>query len=648
MATDKKWYVTTPIYYVTARPHLGSLYSTLIADVITRWHQLKGERTFFVTGTDEHGQKIAQAAEKAGKQPKEFVDGFIQAYKDTWKSYEISYNHFIRTTDTYHVHAVQQWLTDLQKKGDIYKASYEGWYCTPCETFLTEQEVVEQQKNGINDPLCVSCGRVTSYISEETYFFRLSAYQDRLLKFYAEHPDFIAPKERLNEVINFVKKGLKDLSISRTTVTWGIPFPGDDAHVTYVWADALNNYITAVGYGQSAREKEFKMWWPADVQVLGKDIVRFHAIYWPAFLMASDLALPKQLLVHGWITVADQKMSKSLGNVVDPQELLQRYGADAVRYYLMRHIAVTQDGNFSISDLEQAITSDLANDLGNLLHRMITLALKNEQQHIVSPAVWSDDALALRDHMLDMMQEVQEYMSEYLFHMALARVWKGINQVNAYFHAKEPWKLAKTDMAAFKEVIAATCESLYTIAYVLWPIMPEKMSELLASLGMKISHDTDMITELSLGNWHHIFNLLHQKPLFIKPEPVEAIVEQNGSSKPAEQVEIANYITIDDVIKVELIVGAITACEPVEGSDKLYKMQVDFGAKGMRQILAGIQKYYSVDELIGKQGIFVFNLKPRKMVGLESQGMMLLAKAEDGTMKMATVAQPVPNGTRLQ
>lgn len=427
-------------------------------------------KNFFLTGTDEHGQKIAQAAQQVGKDPQSFVDHFIPAYQKVWREYDIAYDYFMRTTDHDHIKAVQVWITQLLEKGDIYKSFYTGWYCTPCETYVTEKD--EQVQGEAH--LCPSCGRPTQLVSEEAYFFRLSAYQDRLLELYERHPHFITPKERLNEVISFVRAGLKDLSISRTTVSWGIPFPGDEKHTVYVWADALNNYITAIGWGNPAREAQFDAWWPANLQIMGKDIIRFHAVYWPAFLMAVGLPLPKTLLVHGWIKVGEQKMSKSLGNAVDPQLLYEQYGADAVRYYLMRHMAITQDSSFSIGELEQALSSELADDLGNLLNRMLTLAEKNGIKQVMPVELLDEQTLALRNECWSMIGEYAHHMNDSLFHMALARLWRFINQTNSYFHAREPWKLAKSDRAAFEQVLFATCHSLYTVAILLWPVMPKK------------------------------------------------------------------------------------------------------------------------------------------------------------------------------
>lgn len=643
MNKNNTFYVTTPIYYVTAKPHLGSLYSTVLADVAARWHKLMGKNVFFLTGTDEHGQKIAEAAQKAGKSPQDFVDSFIHPYKDMWHRYDIEYTKFIRTTDDYHVKAVQHWIELLLKTGDVYKDFYQGWYCTPCETFVTASNTNDEKKTTTEiAPTCPSCSRITQQVAEETYFFRLSAYQDRLLQFYDDNPHFILPKERLHEVVNFVRGGLKDLSISRTTITWGIPFPGDKKHVTYVWADALNNYITAIGWGQPGKEHEFTTWWPADVHILGKDIVRFHAVYWPAFLMALGLPLPKHLLVHGWITVDQQKMSKSLGNVVDPDVLHKEYGADAVRYYLTRQMAINQDGDFSIKDLEGRITADLANDLGNLLNRMVTLALKYQLQNVEPENVWSHEAMQLRDACYNMIDDMCAAMDEYAYHIALAHVWKFINLVNAYFHAQEPWKIVRTDMAKFKEIISATAHGLHAVACVLWPVMPSKMEQMFASLGVKFELDRDVLTALKQSPWHTTFVLQAIPPLFVKPEPKQDVMQ---TESVAQEV---HYITIDDFAKVELVVGTIRQAQEVPKSNKLLQLQVDFGAHGTRQILSGIKQSYKPEELLGKQAVFVFNLAPRMMMGLESHGMLLTAEGEGGYVKIITPAEPVANGTKLR
>ncbi len=633
---NNKFYVTTPIYYVTAKPHLGHLYSTVIADVLARWHKLKNDKTLFLTGTDEFGQKIAQAAEKAGKDPQTFVNSFIDAYKDVWREYGIGYDIFMRTTNDFHIKAVQKWILQLMEKGDIYKSFYEGWYCTQDETFITEFEKSEVAPN------CPSCGRETHWVSEEAYFFKLSAYQDRLLKFYEENPNFIVPKERAHEVINFVKAGLRDLSISRTTVKWGVPFPNDSKHVTYVWADALNNYITAIGYLQKEKEKEFNFWWPADVQVMGKDIVRFHAVYWPAFLMASDLALPKHLLVHGWFKVGAQKMSKSLGNVIDPHTLYRAYGADPVRYYLMRQMAITHDGEFSTTDLEQKISSDLADDLGNLLNRMSTLALKYNLNELLAPQNWSGSAQELYKESIATIKEYNEQMSEFMFHMALARVWKFISQTNAYFHSQEPWKVAQKDPKAFAEMLSATVHALNTVAILLWPIMPQKMEQLLASIGMTLDLKKNTIEQLARDSWDKTFMITKIETLFAKP------AEEKKSDLPPLAASVADdSIAIEDFAKVKLMIGTIEQCEEISGSDKLYKLQVDFGAIGKRQILSGVRKYFKPEELIGNQAVFVVNLRPRKMMGVESQGMLLTA-SDDQNFSVLSPNAKIANGTILK
>ncbi len=624
--SNNKFYVTTPIYYVNAAPHLGSLYSTLLADVAARYHKLMGQKVFFLTGTDEHGQKIAETAKKAGKNPKEFVDQFIPAYENMWKLYNIEYTKFIRTTDTYHVLAVQAWILKLMEQGDIYKGLYTGWYCTPCETFVTEKDQVVDGK----EITCPTCLRPCNEISEECYYFKLSAYQDRLLEFLQNNSDFITPKERANEVISFIKDGLKDLSISRTTVTWGIPFPGDSKHVTYVWADALNNYITAIGYGSD--EQKLHQWWPADLQILGKDIVRFHAIYWPAFLMASGLQMPKKLLVHGWIKVGEQKMSKSLGNAIDPKNLADHYGVDQIRYYLTAKMAITQDSQFSLQDIEQCINSELADDLGNLLNRCSTLAEKFNYTKIQSPDEWSKQSHELLVESERMKTEVLQLIEQGFFHRAVQRIWEFIALTNAYFHNHEPWKVVKTNSALFQEIIAATVYSIRLIGVLLWPVMPNKMEQLLASLDFDISKMNEHLFEQLA--WTDEINIKKIETLFAKYEkPMENKNDQkltstiSSSSTPIEDPVTNNssFISIDDFVKVDMRVGKIIACEIVEKSDKLLKMQVDFGDFGQRQIFAGMRKFYQPEGLLGKLGVFVVNFKPRMIMGMESQGMMLSA-----------------------
>ncbi len=629
----KKFYVTTPIYYATAAPHLGTLYSTILADVAARWHKLQGQDVFFLTGTDEFGQKVAQAAHAAGMDPKAFVDQFIGAYKDLWKRYDIDYSHFIRTTDHYHVKAVQQWIQHLQEKGDIYKGAYQGWYCLPCETYLTPKDI---QEGAVNPP-CISCERPTQLVKEESYFFKLSAYQEKLLSFLEKNPQFITPKERAAEVISFIKAGLQDISISRATLTWGVPFPGDDQHVTYVWADALNNYITAIGYGQKDKQAAFEKWWPADVQVLGKDILRFHAVFWPAFLMASDLPLPRQLLVHGWIKVGDYKMSKSRGNSIGPHTLLQSYGADAVRYYLVRQLAITQDGQFSIADLEQTITSDLANDLGNLLNRVLVLAEKNNLS-VLNDHDWQVPEKDLQEALKVTVATVEKEMSRGFFHLALAAINQYTAQLNSYFHSQEPWKVSRLDARRCATILSATAHGLTAVAYLLWPVMPQKMEELLACLGHKREHGVDYVAQCVRAHWIENHRLHKGPTLFEKPEPKKEVAVQEELQQ--------QYIGIEDVMKVDLRVGTITHCVEVDGSDKLLKLTVDLGEATQRTIFSGIKKYYQPADLVGQQAVFVTNLKPRKIMGQESQGMLLCAHSE-GAFSYMKPQQPVANGSKL-
>jgi len=512
----KKFYITTPIYYVNAKPHIGSLYSTVLADVGARWNKLRGAQTRFVTGLDEHGQKVADAAAKLGRLPKEHVDALAPDFVSVWKSFDCDYDTFIRTTDEYHVHAVQTWLQQLIDRGDVYKSSYVGWYCVGEEAFITEKDLIVDSNK--KEPICAFCGRQTRKVEEEGYFFRLSAYQDRLLEFYRTHEDFIVPKERLKEVISFVESGLRDLSISRSTISWGIPFPGDSSHVTYVWADALLNYLSAIGYGDCARKKEFAYYWPADVQVMGKDIVRFHAVYWLAFLMASDFALPKQLMVHGWLTLGGDNISKTLSNVIDPKDLYEQYGSDVVRYYLVRYMTITQDSPFSIEDMENRATTDLANDLGNLVSRLSALVLKYiPNGQLQAPGQFEKADLDLQKDCYDMLSEASQLMDELYYARAYARIWRFVQLVNSYIHAQQPWKVVKTDMNRFNQIMSALVHSLHTIALVCEPIMPQSSMRILATIGKQYipacAKDYIMLCQQS---WQDSFVISACGPLFKK------------------------------------------------------------------------------------------------------------------------------------
>lgn len=700
-----RFYVTTPIYYANARPHIGTLYSTVLADVAARWNRAVGREVFFLTGTDEHGQKLAEAAAKAGVAPQTFVDSVVPRFYEVWERYAISYDRFIRTSEYAHKQTVTRWINEAMQRGDIYKGSYEGRYCVPCETFVSADQ-----------ELCPSCNRGLETVQEENYFFRLSAYQERLLAFYESHPDFIQPRERRNEVIAFVSSGLRDLSISRRTVSWGIPFPGDSEHTVYVWADALLNYLSALGYLRSEQSTAGMMekFWPADVQVMAKDIVKFHAAYLPAFLMAAGIEPASKLLVHGYILVDNDKMSKSKGNVLDPLTLADTYGVDAIRYYLTRFMHPAHDGNFSFADLENAFNADLANNLGNLLHRVTLLAQKYDAATVVPPTRWSVMSENLRQEAATMAAAYYTHMEEQNAHYALQELFKFSTLVNGYFHERQPWVLAKSDRAAFEETLAATCQSLYLIAHLLAPVMPTKALNILAALGHTLLAP---LSEVMSVAWATPCTLIApREPLFARiekrdgGESVGGDTEQAGQSRDTDSEkknsthtttqentpmasvdktidavrsleasvseahrerveansgvhspviasdgavakvivnEMGPMIGIEDFLKVSMIVGQIIDCNPVEKSEKLYRLTVDLGENAPRTILAGIAQYYTREELIDKKGVFVANLAPRKLCGVVSEGMTLCAKEADGRVVMLSVGHAVPNGTRI-
>lgn len=649
---SSKFYVTTPIYYVNAKPHLGHLYTTLLADISARWNKLKGKQVYFLTGLDEHGQKVAAAAESAGMTPQAFVDSMVSKFKDVWALYGFDYSKFIRTSDPEHKKAVTKLVELLLKKDQIYKSEYTGFYCQPCETFINPQEVKESEKDG--QVLCSSCGRETKQISEESYFFRLSNYQDRLLEFYAQNPNWIEPKERLNEVLSFVKSGLKDLSFSRKSVSWGIPFPGDSSHTVYVWGDALTNYISAIGYGQN--QDEFDLFWPADLHILGKDILRFHAVYWPAILMAAGLELPRRELVHGYIIMDNKKMSKSIGNVVDPSSLADWYGVEQVRYYLARNIPTTQDSQFALSDLEECVRADLANNLGNLLSRTITLA-KNNGVDFLEGIALSELNPEFADLLKTMSIELEDFrlnMDQGLFHIAISCIFKQLSNANVIFQKFQPWKLAKADSELFRQIIWTVLYVLKTCATLLWPVIPTKAEILLKTIGQEFCLNKNLVDQ-NIKLFEKIsFELSDlQEPLFGRP-----VEHSKVDVQPAKQVSVveeiklsqsheAELIDISDLIKVKMVVGKIVEAEALSGSDKILKLKVDLGDFGLRQVLSGIAKHYQPINLINKSVIFVVNLKPRKILGLESQAMALCAVTKSGELELVVPEKGSVPGTQI-
>ena len=696
MEKGAKFYITTPIYYVNARPHIGHAYTTIVCDVVARRQRMLGSDTFFLTGTDEHGQKIERSAAAAGKSPKQWTDAVAAEYRGLWDRMGISYDGFIRTTDERHAEGVQQFFRQIRDNGHIYKGSYTGQYCVFDELYVDAPP---------GSP-CPDCGRPTETISEENYYFKLSAFQDKLLKLYEDNPEFVWPETRRNEVIAFVRSGLKDLSISRTSVRWGIPVPDDPKHVLYVWFDADANYITAIGYGaeDSKSQKKFEHYWPADVHMVGKEIVRFHAVYWPAFLMAAGLPLPRQVVVHGWLLFEQDKMSKSRGNIVRSETVLDVLGSDALRYFLLREVVFGQDGSFSFDALVQRYNADLANDLGNLSSRTLSMIARYFREQIPYPApkasrTAGDDAIA--DLAADVIRSTNELFASYQFSRALESVWSLVSGVNKYIVENEPWQLGEhkdeASLARLATVLYTSAEALRIITALLHPVLPSATARIWQQLGLG-DITKFRLTELKWGQLGLGTKLGKVEAVFPRAEKnavermqqaeldraaaaastttspsvpagtakaeqpatqaVGGVATPQGlagtsvSSRATEAVAQAvvadGRISIDDFAKVELRVGQVKTAEKVKGADKLLKLEVDIGSE-IRTIVAGIAEKYSPEKIIGMKVVIVANLQPRKLRGIESDGMIVAASIGDkGQPVLASFLEDVPVGARLK
>ena len=667
MAEDKKtFYLTTPIYYPSGQLHIGHAYTTVASDAMIRYKKLQGYDTYFLTGTDEHGQKIQQKAQEAGVSEIEFVDNIIFGIQDLWKKLDVSYDDFIRTTQPRHKKSVQKIFQKLVDNGDIYLGEYEGWYSVSDEEYFTESQLVEVYRDADGKMIggVAPSGHEVQLVKEESYFFRMSKYADRLLQYYEEHPEFIQPESRKNEMINnFIKPGLEDLAVSRTSFDWGIPVPNDPKHVIYVWIDALSNYITALGYG-SDDETLFNRYWPADVHFIGKEIVRFHTIYWPIMLMALDLPLPKKIFAHGWLLMKDGKMSKSKGNVVDPYMLIERYGLDSARYYLLREVPFGQDGIFTPESFIDRINSDLSNDLGNLLNRTISMINKycgGVIPKFVEPTTEFDKELIALSK--EVIAEYEEYMENMQFSKALESVWKFISRTNKYIDQTTPWILAKDEenQPELDKVMNYLAESLRIATILIAPALTKAPAEITKQLGIR----EDLLvfeSAKTFGVFDGTVKVVEKPtpifPRFDKDVEVEYIKEQmspkalenleteSKEEKEDTYVELAEEITIDKFFETSLRVAEVLECEKVKKSSKLLKFKLDLG-NHQRQIVSGIAKYYDPAELVGKKVAVVANLKPVKLCGELSEGMILSAE-KDGILRVVEINAEIPNGAEIR
>ena len=677
---SNKFYITTPIYYVNARPHIGHAYTTIACDTIARRHRMLGDDTWFLTGTDEHGQKIERAAAAAGKTPQQFADEVSNQFRASWEHFGLSYDDYIRTTSDRHKAGVQALWKKIRDNGYIYKGTYTGQYCVSDELYVDGAEP---------GALCPTCGRVTETVKEENYFFKLSTFQDKLIKLYTEQPDFIRPETRRNEVLSFVSGGLRDLSISRSTFSWGIPVPDDPKHVIYVWLDALANYITALGYGSGDTSK-FEKYWPADVHMIGKEIVRFHCVYWPAFLMAAGLPLPKGIVAHGWLLFEESKMSKSRGNVVRAETIVDVLGIDALRYFLLREIVFGQDGSFSFDALVQRYNADLANGLGNLASRTLTMINRYFKGEVPYPSQAAheagDDAVA--EAARKAIADYGAYFDQYQFSRALESAWGLVSAVDKYIVENEPWTLGEKQdeesRARLATVLYTSAEALRVATALSHPVMPDATAKIWAQLGLGEIRKFDL-SKLAWGQLQLGTKLGEVQAVFPRAdksaiERMQKMEEQGGATsvspvqpgakrsvgtcvppvqpsearqsssspatKPAPTVPDGK-IAIDDFAKIELRVAQVKVAERVKGADKLLRLEVDLGTE-VRQILAGIAEAYAPETLVGRKIVIVANLAPRKMRGLESNGMLLAASLEGGKPVLASFLEDVPIGARLK